>query len=128
MEEKAKKKKGPEPNQSYAFKRQIAQEYYSGKETAKELAVRYGLTNDNSVRQIAHWCKAQGDDFSHLPGPLTEEERKNLPILQKRVQELERLLEVERLKTLGLETMMDIAKKELGIDVRKKSATKQSKP
>ena len=128
MEEKAKKRKGPEPNQSYALKRQIAQEYYSGKETSKEIAARYGLPSINEVHRIAHWCKAQGDDFSHLPGPLTEEDRKNLPILQKRVQELERLLEDERLKTLGLETMIDIAKKELGIDVRKKSVTKPSKP
>lgn len=128
MEEKAKKKNGPEPNQSDALKRQIAQEYYSGKETSKELADRYGLSSINAVYKIANWCKAQGDDFSHLPGPLTEEDRKNLPALQKRVKELERLLEDERLKTLGLETMMDIAKKELGIDVRKKSVTKPSKP
>ena len=128
MEEKAKKKNGPEPNRSYALKRQIAQEFHSGKETAKELAERYGLPNAGTVHKIAHWCKAQGDDFSHLPGPLTEEDRKKLPVLQKRVEELERLLEDERIKTLFLETMVDIAEKELGIDVRKKSATKQSKP
>ena len=128
MDRKAKKRGGTEAKYSDSLKRQIVQEYYSGKETSKELAERYGLLNSDTVHQFVRWCKSQGDDFSHLPGPLTEEERKNLPALQKRVMELEGLLENERLKTLGLETMMDIAEKELGIDVRKKSVTKQSKP
>jgi hypothetical protein len=35
-------------------------------------------------------------------------------------------LEEERLKRIGYQTMIDIAEKELKIDIRKKSDTKQS--
>ena len=45
--------------------------------------------------------------------------------LEAKVAELEKQLEQVRLKALAYETMVDVAKEELGIDLRKKSGAKQ---
>ena len=41
---------------------------------------------------------------------------------------LKKKLEYEQLKTFALETMIDLAKSELGIDLRKNSGAKPPKP
>lgn len=48
--------------------------------------------------------------------------------LEAKVKRLESQLEDEKLRTLALRTMIDIAEKELKISIRKKSGAKQSKP
>jgi hypothetical protein len=47
--------------------------------------------------------------------------------LIKRIKELERQLEDEQIRSLGLSKMIDIAEEQLKISIRKKSTTKQSK-
>jgi hypothetical protein len=47
--------------------------------------------------------------------------------LKQKIKELELALEEEHLKRVGYQTMVEIAEKELKIDIRKKSNTKQSK-
>ena len=128
MKNKAKKTGGGDRKFSDAFKRQVVQEFYSGKELARELAERYDLHGAKTVHHWANDLKSKGEDFSHLPGPKSELERKTERSAEERIKSLERQLEDERLKTLGLETMIDIAEKELRIQIRKKSGTKQSKP
>ena len=44
-----------------------------------------------------------------------------------RIRQLERALEDANLKILGLETIINVAEKDLKIDIRKKPGTKQSK-
>jgi hypothetical protein len=45
--------------------------------------------------------------------------------LENKVKELEKLLDYERLRTTALNTMIDIAERELKISIRKKSGAKQ---
>lgn len=45
----------------------------------------------------------------------------------KRIQELERQVEDEKLRSKALSLMIDIAEKQLDIDIRKESNTKRSK-
>jgi hypothetical protein len=54
-------------------------------------------------------------------------ERESKEDLVKRIKELERQLEDERLRSEGFSKMIDIAEDQLKISIRKKSDTKQSK-
>jgi hypothetical protein len=47
--------------------------------------------------------------------------------LKKRAKELEKALQYANLKIDGLETLIDVAEKELRIKIRKKPGSKQSK-
>lgn len=58
---------------------------------------------------------------------MTEEEKRASDAKDKRIKELERLLEDERLRSLGFSTMIDVAEEELGVSIRKKPGSKQSK-
>ena len=46
--------------------------------------------------------------------------------LEKKVALLEKQLEWEKLRSLALDTMINVAERELNIDIRKKPGTKQS--
>ena len=48
--------------------------------------------------------------------------------LLEEVHRLRRRLQLAELKSEALDTMIDLAEKELKVEIRKKSATKQSKP
>ena len=56
---------------------------------------------------------------------MTEKERQKLEAAHKRMRELEKQLEDAQMKTIALETMIDIAEEQLKIVIRKKSGTKQ---
>lgn len=46
--------------------------------------------------------------------------------LEKKIEVLEKQLEWEKLKSHALDTMINVAERELNIDIRKKPGTKQS--
>ena len=101
-------------------------EILSGYMTIEESAAKYS----RSISGIKGWIReysgevlsTQNDVTQHdeLPveQPMTEEEKS-------RFKELEKALKAERLKVLGLETMIDIAEKTYQLDIRKKCGSKQ---
>jgi len=58
---------------------------------------------------------------------MTEQEQKSMEALHKQVVALKKKLEYEQMRNLALETMADLAKTELGIDIRKNFGAKQPK-
>jgi hypothetical protein len=56
---------------------------------------------------------------------MTPEEKKELDLLKKQNEALKKKLEYEQMKNFALETMIDLAKEELGVDLRKNSGAKQ---
>lgn len=58
---------------------------------------------------------------------MNEQEQKDMEALQKQLEALKKKLEYEQTKNFALETMIDLAKTELGIDLRKNSGAKQPK-
>jgi transposase-like protein len=50
----------------------------------------------------------------------------HLSELEKKIELLEKQLEWEKLRSLALDTMINVAERELNIDIRKKPGTKQS--
>lgn len=57
--------------------------------------------------------------------PMTDQQKKDLKVLQLRNLELEKSLKDANLMILALNTMIDIAEKDLNIPIRKKRGTKQ---
>jgi hypothetical protein len=58
---------------------------------------------------------------------MTEQEQEEMTNLQKQLKSLQDKLQYEQMKNFALETMVDLAKSELGIDLRKNSGAKQPK-
>lgn len=109
-----------------SFIRMVAQEYHTGDLSYSQLAKKYGI----SAGQVRHWQSRYGSDHveqSVVSFPsMTEQEQQAQDELKKQIEELAKKLTYANLKITGLEMMIDIAEKELAIDIRKKSGTKPS--
>jgi len=108
------------------LKRKIGQEYLDGQYSYAVGAETYGLKDRDVVKEFVKWYK------KNLELAEMDEEKadKNLPETESssdQVKALEAKLEAARMKIAGLETMIDQAEQSLGIEIRKKSGTKQSK-
>ncbi len=91
--------------------------------------VHVGRLFNTSHQNVSTWAK---EFSSHLAEeeiifPMTEEEKKQVELLQKQVEQLKKKLEYEQMRNFALETMADLAKTELGIDIRKNFGAKQPK-
>ena len=56
-----------------------------------------------------------------------KEEKLPIEAMEERIRELEQQLAKEKMRSTSLDTMIDIAERELKVDIRKKSGAKQSK-
>ena len=75
---------------------------------------KFGLKEPNeNLIEIQHAMSKETEKTSH--------ERE----LESKIKELEKLLEHEKLRTTALNTMIDIAERELKISIRKKSGAKR---
>ena len=70
------------------------------------------------------WLKKYGTlDWTNRSLPVMSSSTNKTP--EQRIKELEALLDMEKKKNLLLNTMVDIAEKEMGLNIRKKSSTGQ---
>ena len=103
-----KKHSKPQPVYSDSFKLGVINRIVNG-EISKEQARRvYGISGKSTVLK---WMRKFGY--------CTEE-------LKKKVQQLEKQLHNERIRSEFYQTMIDVAERELGINIRKKSDTNPS--
>jgi len=117
---------------SESFKRMVVQEYLAGGVSQGELLRKYKIGGKSSIPK---WMKRFGYteadrspevNFTGLISPdLTKkkEEQTNSHLL-KRIKELERQLEDEKLQSEAYARIIDKAEKELKIPIRKKPNTK----
>lgn len=108
-----------------SFRRMVAKAYNDGNDNKVQIARKYGVTHE----QVKGWVREFYSDLSSEPVviPMTEEEKKEVEALQKQIEALNKKLEYEQMRNFALETMADLAKTELGIDIRKKFGAKQPK-
>lgn len=111
------------------FKLKVVQEYVMGDATVSDIQKKYGIKSRSC---ISDWVRKFG-----LESPTQREIELNNAMkeqnqrtpreqeLELRVKQLEKELEKERLRTLALNTMIDIAERDLKIKVRKNSGAKQ---
>ena len=91
--------------------------------TIQEASDQYNVSKDS----IKDWCTKYSCELGDLNEVTVPKKQEKSPVDSDRIQQLERALEDAKLKIIGLETMINIAEKDLKIDIRKKSGTKQSK-
>ena len=99
----------------------------SGRLTYREASQKYPELSKSTLHRLVHWRlqnpveeEAGGAPPKEEPAAVAEPEA-----LTHRIRELELALEKSNLKVAGLETMIDIAQEQLGINIRKKSGTKR---
>lgn len=111
------------------FKFQVIHEYLNSDISQTELKKKYGFRGNSC---ISNWMRKfdlneVSDEQISIQRAMSKETEKSPRerALEAKVKELEKSLEYERLRTLALNTMIDIAERDLKISVRKKSGTKQ---
>jgi transposase len=111
------------------FKVVVIQEYLNSEISQRELMGKHGIRGAGC---IPNWMRKFGgnkvtDEQISIQKSMSKEidktpqERK----LEAKIKELEKALEQERLRTLALDTMINVAERDLKISIRKKSGTKQ---
>lgn len=108
---------------SVSFKRQVAKQYWENGQSLGEVARQYGV---NKV-DVSNWKKQFSSQLADGPiaHPMTEQEKKDMKALQKQLEAVKQQLEYEQMRNFALETMADLAKEQLGIDLRKNFGAKQ---
>lgn len=105
---------------SHAFKVQVVREYERGNQTKDGLMNKYKIGGHSTILQ---WCRKYGKLYysrTTIPGrPLKDPQKQ-------RIKELEHELREAREKILVYEKLIEVSKREAGIDVRKNIVTKLS--
>jgi len=117
------------------FKRRVIEEYLQTGVSKKELIEKHNIKSKGAFKT---WMRQLGyEDFNVKHSSLNanykiemaeqftdDQSGEDLEALSKRIKELERLLEDERLKSEAYSRMIELAEKELKISIRKKANTR----
>lgn len=104
-----------------SFRRWLAQQLANGRMTLQQAALEFNLPH-YFVRRL---IKKYADQLPLTLPVMTDEEKKKLEKQQQRIKELEKQLQDAQVKNIALETLIDVAEKDLKIDIRKKPGAKQ---
>lgn len=111
---------------SEAFKLTVVKDIEQGSMSVTEAKKKYGITGNGTVE---NWLKKLGREHL-LPRKVRIESVKEvdqIKKLEKEKQELESALAKAHLKIACLETLVEVAEEEQGVDLKKKSGSSASK-
>jgi transposase-like protein len=110
---------------SEAFKLFIVNEIELGRITPAEVQRKYDIHGHSTVSK---WCRKYGSikGSTKKRVPIMNDESHEIIRLQNEIKALKQELEDSRMKSVVMETFVDIAEKELGFSLRKKYGAKQS--
>jgi transposase len=103
-----------------AFRRWLSRELNEGRLSLQQAAERFKIP----VSTVSLIKKQFAPQVVFLE-EMTEAEKHKLEELQKRIKQLEKQLEDAAIKNIALETLVDVAEKQLNIPIRKKPGAKQ---
>lgn len=125
IEKGRKGRRGRKGQHSVGFKMHAVRDYVNGDRSLNQLELHYGVPRST----LHDWVRQYYPELSseNLPTTevMTEAEQKELEALKKQNEELKKKLEYADMKATALEIMIDIAEKQLGVDIKKKPGTKQ---
>lgn len=106
------------------LKFEVVQEYLSGGFTQQELMDRYNIRGKQCIN---NWIRKFGGCNPTPKRQMTKESKQanKENLLELKIKRLEEDLKREQLRTKALSTMIDIAERELKVDIRKKSGAKR---
>jgi len=106
------------------IKFQVVQEYLSGGIIQKELMEKYNIRGKQCIN---NWIRKFGGCKPTQKRPMTKDPKESAKesLLELKIKQLEEDLKREQFRTKALNTMIDIAERELKVDIRKKSGAKR---
>ena len=118
-----KRQKGRSPNNRYseAFKIKVVKEVEKGLLTKEEARRKYGI---NGKSMVLYWCRQYGIE-DYLVKKKQNKKNYTPDEKDKKIAELEALLDHERFKVDALEAMIEVANEIYGTDLKKKLGTKR---
>jgi len=119
-----KKKKINFTDYETSFRRWLVSELDGGRMSLLEAIERFKLPA-NFKDNYRSWQKSYSEKFHLSLHTMTSEELTNQKELEARINELETQLRDAQITNVGLNTMIEIAEKDLKISIKKKSNTKQ---
>jgi len=111
------------------LKLQVVQEYLSTDQSQKEVMLRYKIRGKNTITKWMRKFDLQAPSQQEIELQRTmAKQKEKTPYereLEAKVAKLEQQLDYEQLRTLALDTMIEIAERDLKISIRKKSGAKR---
>jgi hypothetical protein len=107
-----------------SFRRWLVQEIESGRMSRMEARTRFQLP-DHFDHLYRDWQKKYSEEIVVSLPLMSAKERSDNKELEKRIKQLEKELELAQMKSVALNTMIDIAEKDYKLEIRKKFGPKQ---
>lgn len=104
------------------FKKEIVKEFESGKFSVLQLEKLHGINNVSIYKWIYKYSKFNEKDYRIIE--MKDSSNKKLRDLELKVEELERIVGSKQIMIDYLEKMMEIAKDEMDIDIKKNFGTR----
>lgn len=121
-------------NQRYAesFKLEVLQDYYESGSSISAIVRKYGIGSRSVLLYWLNQYPVVSKDVSLLEeekaGYMVDkekEEKEECQLLKQRISELEKALDYAKLRSRALEVLIDVAEKNEGINIRKKTGARQ---
>jgi transposase-like protein len=115
---------------SEEFKERVLAAYYSSNESVSKLAIRFAVNRDTLhswvYRKRTISVSGKNTKFALSESNSMDKKVLSAEEMQARIVELERALATEKMRSQCLDKMIEIAERNLKIDIRKKHGAKQS--
>ena len=108
-----------------SFRRWLVSEIDSGNMSIEEAKKRFKLPSHFKKSFKKCWQPKYSDEIHLSLQAMSAKERTNNKALEKRIAELEKQLELSKMKNVALNTIIDIAEQDYKLQIRKKSGPKQ---
>lgn len=112
-------------NYEISFRRWLVSQIDSGQMSMEEARDRFKLSGIEYKKIIHKWQSRYSEELHLSLSDMSSKDRADNKELEKRIKELEKQLEIAKMKNIALETLIDVAETELKIPIRKKSGSKQ---
>jgi len=108
-----------------SFRRWLVSQVDSGNMSMHEVRDRFQLKQVNIKRTLRRWQELYSEELHLSLNAMSSKDRADNGKLEKRIEELEKQLELAKMKNVALNTMIDIAEQDYKLSIRKKSGPKQ---
>jgi len=109
-----------------SFRRWIVNKVEEGNLTVNQVAERFKFDKKNFRGIFSEWQLRYSSKIHSILTTMTPEKRTQITKLEKRIKELEDLVEKSQIKADIMEIMVDIAEKTYKVDIKKKYGQKAS--
>lgn len=108
-----------------SFRRWIVSQLDGNHMSAQDIRDRFGLSRSHYSETLKRWQSRYSEEMHLSLSFMSSKDRADNKKLEQRIKELEKQLELAKIKNIALETMIDVAETELKVPIRKKSGSKQ---